>query len=308
MRPSIPGALPLALVALASLVFPSAHAQARYPLTVESDLGRTVIRAQPRRVVVAGAVGLEMLLALGVQPVGYATSDPVDVRPGAALGSLPFVGERLRGAAYLGLVGQPSLEATLALRPDLIVVSDFPGAALPDFSKIAPTLAYQVEDWRKTIVVLGRALGREARAAEALREFERAVRLTRAALGPALSRGSRASYAVLAGQRNYVYGPTSYVGGLLAGVGFDLVLPPGVAANLYGYAQVQSEALAGLRAEFALVTSFGDVGPALALLRRGATRVLELPFVPGRASQGPYSSAALLEDVRRLALGRAGSP
>lgn len=295
----------LALTALLS----GAALAATFPQTVTHDAGRTLLQSQPKRVVVLGGVGLELLFALGVTPVGYATSDPVELREGQRLRGVTVLGGRLDDVTYVGMVQTPSLETVAALRPDLIVVTD-PYGPQPDFGRIAPTLVYSVADWRQTLPRLGAALGRGARARQVLANFAREVRLGRTLLAPVARRSPTVGYAILAGQRSYAYNAASPAGQLLSALGFQVVLPQGAQPSPYGFAPLSAEGFTRWKADHKIVVtaSPGGVGTAeaqaLNVIRRGGGRVTRLDLAPERAAQGPYSTLALLRELRSALLGR----
>jgi ABC-type Fe3+-hydroxamate transport system substrate-binding protein len=88
--------------------------------------------AVPRRIVVMSWELGEMLLSLGVAPVGISLPDwyrATIIEP-----PLPA------GVANLGLLYQPSFEVLLALAPDLIVITPGHASAKQWFERIAPTL------------------------------------------------------------------------------------------------------------------------------------------------------------------------
>nr|WP_092074584.1 ABC transporter substrate-binding protein [Dendrosporobacter quercicolus]NSL49021.1 ABC transporter substrate-binding protein [Dendrosporobacter quercicolus DSM 1736]SDN02549.1 iron complex transport system substrate-binding protein [Dendrosporobacter quercicolus] len=120
------------------------------------------------RIVVTGALeALEDLLLLGVKPAGVMTIGGVfpalfaditaDAQP---------IGERM----------QPSLEAILKLRPDVIVSSDkFPAATTAQLQKIAPTIpiSHFPSDGEANLQFLGELTGRQERAQEILASYRK---------------------------------------------------------------------------------------------------------------------------------------
>ncbi len=91
----------------------------RFPVTIEHRFGSTTIPAAPSRVVVAGLVEQDPLLALGVVPV--ATTEWFGEHPGAIH---PWAREALGDAPLpevLSIADGFEFERIAALRPDLIV-------------------------------------------------------------------------------------------------------------------------------------------------------------------------------------------
>ncbi|MDN0076100.1 iron-siderophore ABC transporter substrate-binding protein [Crenobacter sp. SG2303] len=102
-------------------------------LTALFVAGPALAAARPLRVVALEYSLVEMLLALGVTPVGAA--DLKGYKRWVGLGK-----EQLGHVASVGTRQQPSFEAIVALKPDLILGVDFRHAPLmPLLEKIAPT-------------------------------------------------------------------------------------------------------------------------------------------------------------------------
>ncbi|MFB9376915.1 ABC transporter substrate-binding protein [Kineococcus gynurae] len=143
-----------------------------FPVTVEHQYGRTVVPSEPRRVVSVGLTEQDVLLELGVVPVGvteWYAEQPSAVWPWA---------RGLLGEARPTVLSQEdgfSFEAVAALAPDLIVGTNA-GMDEQDwatFSAIAPTVTSLTGSdrysapWRDQTRQIARALGRSA-AGEAL--------------------------------------------------------------------------------------------------------------------------------------------
>lgn len=122
---------------------------------------------RPLRVVALEYNLVEMLLALGLTPVGVA--DLKGYRRWVGLGQ-----QTLFGCVSVGTRQQPSLEAIAALRPDLILGVDFRHQPLlPLLSRLAPTrlqasdrtgngLALMRQDFRQLAVWTGRSQAAES--------------------------------------------------------------------------------------------------------------------------------------------------
>ena len=150
-----------------------------YPVTLQHAYGSTTIDAQPKRVVVIGWSGADIAVDLGTVPVAQGTAassaggayypwfkDAVD-RLGAPL---PAVDESLER-------GEVDLEYVLSRQPDLILAvnSGITEKEYNRLSEIAPTVAFPGEAWSASaeehIEIIGKALGRPARAAAIRREL-----------------------------------------------------------------------------------------------------------------------------------------
>ncbi|MFC3804035.1 iron-siderophore ABC transporter substrate-binding protein [Cohnella sp. GCM10012308] len=131
--------------------------------TVQHIFGETAIPAQPMRIV---SIGLEdMLLALDVPLVqangmeGYYLYDRLQEK------NVPLL---YAGAGI-------NYEAILAEKPDLILVLS---GLVPDqeaydkISRIAPTLVYDRDEWKTSIVKIGQALGLENQANTVIQAYD----------------------------------------------------------------------------------------------------------------------------------------
>jgi iron complex transport system substrate-binding protein len=145
--------------------------------TIEHKFGSTEVGGSPERVVSIGYQEHDFLYALGVSPVAvrYWYGDEEDVVRSWA--------EDEAGDANPEVLNMPeglNFERIAALDPDLIV-GLYSGMTRDDYetlSEIAPTIAQSGDyidygmPWQETTVMLGRAIGREARAEELVAEVE----------------------------------------------------------------------------------------------------------------------------------------
>jgi iron complex transport system substrate-binding protein len=149
-----------------------------FPAEVAHRFGTTTVRSAPARVVALGRGDADVLLALGVVPVG--------VRE--AVG--PWARDRLAGATPRLLDGREiDVDAVAALRPDLITAarSDNARTTWQRLQKIAPTVAgpRDTEPYgialRDQTVALAQAIGRQADGTALVAGHDRAVAAARAA-------------------------------------------------------------------------------------------------------------------------------
>ncbi|MBP1994868.1 ABC transporter substrate-binding protein [Paenibacillus eucommiae] len=130
--------------------------------TVKHEYGETKVPLHPKRVAV---VGLEDIMLSLEAPLVYAYGFDGY-----------YLEEQLR-EAKITLSGsadiKPNLEAILAAQPDLIVVQKYfvDQGGYDELSKVAPTLAYAPDDWKSTIVSIGKALGIEEQAQEVIENY-----------------------------------------------------------------------------------------------------------------------------------------
>lgn len=175
---------------LAGCATPGAQPPARTPTgpaTVAHKYGTTTVPAEPGRVVVAGLVEQDALLALGVVPV--AATEWLQERPGAiypwaldGLGSAPL-------PEVLTVTDGYQVERIAALRPDLIIAvySDLTEKDFADLSRIAPTVAQPATyvdfgvPWQELTRTVGVAVGRAEQANRLVADVEARFVAARAA-------------------------------------------------------------------------------------------------------------------------------
>ncbi|TCJ13058.1 iron-siderophore ABC transporter substrate-binding protein [Rubrobacter taiwanensis] len=153
--------------------------------TVEHKYGATEVPAEPRRVLSLGYQEHDAIFALGVEPIAvrYWFGDEDDV-------IFPWA-EDEAGDADPEILNMPfgelNFERIAALEPDLIlgIYSGITEDEYETLSEIAPTVAQPGDyidfgvPWREHTLLVGRALGREERAAELVEEVERRFQAVR---------------------------------------------------------------------------------------------------------------------------------
>ena len=185
-----------------------------YPLTLTDDLGRKVIlQAEPRRVVSVLPSTTETLCALGLCERLVGVDDYSDFP--ASVSKLPKVG---------GLYN-PNIEAMVALKPDLVVVSKYGKLAESLAAAGITVLAVNPETYDEVFsktLVLGRVMNREAQAKQLViqmrRDIARIEILTKNAV-----RKPTAYYEV--DPTPYTVGPNSFIGVLLGKAGAVNIIP-----------------------------------------------------------------------------------
>ena len=145
-------------------------AQSVFPVTVTHKYGKTVVPAEPERVVVVGFTEQDILLALGVTPV--ATTEWYGEQPYAVW---PWATSKL-GDAKPEVIKAPDqlpLEQIAALTPDLIIGTNagLTKEVYASLTKIAPTIANSgtyasdwFEPWPEQTLMVGTALGKQVEA------------------------------------------------------------------------------------------------------------------------------------------------
>lgn len=145
------------------------------PVTIEHAFGETEIDAVPERVVTIDLQWTDIMLAMGVEPVGY-TIDPTSTSEGG----MPWQ-EISEEAEALSLTDGPPIEEIAALEPDLILgmhtIADEETYTL--LSEIAPTIAnptdLEVAPWQDLVTIAGQMLNDTDAADEVIASVESEV-------------------------------------------------------------------------------------------------------------------------------------
>ena len=154
----------------------SASAAAQFPVTVATAFGDVTIPKQPERVVALGWSDADVALALGVQPVGAS-----DWLAFGGEGQGPWnTGRYTTKPEILGTL-EIDMEKVAALRPDLILDTRSSGdkARYDQLSKLGVPVVdvpkggeMYLTSWEQQLDMIGKALGRQAQAAELKRGLD----------------------------------------------------------------------------------------------------------------------------------------
>lgn len=163
----------------------AAESATAFPVSIEHKFGTTEIPAQPERVVTIGYSEQDPVLALGVKPVAvrYWFGDHEHSVWPWAQDELGDAEPQVLRMAY----GELNFETIAGLEPDLIVGthSGITEEEYGTLSQIAPTLAQPGEypnfgvPWQVQTRLIGRALGREEQAEQAIEDVESMIEQTR---------------------------------------------------------------------------------------------------------------------------------
>lgn len=141
----------------------------QFPRTIEHAMGKTGLKARPKRVVVLDVGELDNVVSLGVKPVGYAPTEGDDGIPG-------YLKKDAGSPANVGTINSLNMEAIARLKPDLILGSELRAAKLyPQLSKIAPTV-FSVRPgftWKQNYLLNAAALDKTAEARKKLGAYEK---------------------------------------------------------------------------------------------------------------------------------------
>ncbi|MEB3359635.1 MAG: iron-siderophore ABC transporter substrate-binding protein [Synechococcales bacterium] len=135
---------------------------------IQHAMGETCVPLNPERIVTIDPFSLENVLALGLQPAGYAIApDWLEKRD--------YLRDRLSDINYAGDHNQPSLERILALKPDLIMGLELESEAVyQQLAQIAPTVLFPFEtsgQWKEILMQNAEALDKVDAANELLADY-----------------------------------------------------------------------------------------------------------------------------------------
>jgi ABC-type Fe3+-hydroxamate transport system substrate-binding protein len=282
------------------------------PVDLQDERG-AVHLATPASNVVSLEWGLtENLVALGVKPTGQAdvkgyniwdSTTPIDPET-------PDVGRR----------GEPSLDAIVALHPDLVVTTtDLPETVIAQIAKKVPVIALRGSDGsdpigylRRTVTTLAKATGTEAQGAKLLAGFDAKVAAGKDALAKAGRTG--APFVMTDGWVDSgtvsirMYTPNSFFGAIAKELGLQNQWTGGGDKD-YGLAQTDVEGLTKIKdgqTTFLYAANKSDGGDYTDSLKNNAVWK-QLPFVQGQQVKrlpdgiwmfgGPASAAAYIDAV-----------
>lgn len=236
--------------------------------SIEHDRGTTKICNKPQKIVAIGPNMLELLLALGIQPVGYADyfSLPASEfdRPSQ---QILFLGDQVTNQPVnIGSADDPALETIAQLQPDLILGDIYSNQDEYDLlSQIAPTLlfTYAVDDkWQEQIRAIAQAVGKSQQAERVIKEHSERIAQTKQALQPIVDKYPRV---LLLGSENLEqgiqidpYNHDSYCSALLADIGFQIVFPPNGEGKEAQGGKVSLEILPQLAADLIIVQGYNS--------------------------------------------------
>ncbi|WP_306314738.1 ABC transporter substrate-binding protein [Streptomyces hydrogenans] len=187
-------------------------APGQFPRTLTHAMGKSELKAAPKRVVVLDVGELDNVVSLGVQPVGYAPSEGDDGIPG-------YLAKDAGAPKSVGTINNLNLEAIANLQPDLILGSQLRAADKYDeLSKIAPTV-FSIRPgftWKENYLLNAAALDKTAEAKEKLAAYEAKAKKLGEDVGPDKPVVSMVRY--LPGKIR-LYAKASFIGTILEDAG-----------------------------------------------------------------------------------------
>ncbi|QDX93871.1 hypothetical protein C2W64_00861 [Brevibacillus laterosporus] len=148
------------------------EAAAPAEITVKHELGETVVKKNPQKVVVFDFGALDTMDALGVEVAGIPQK------------SLPSYLDKYKDAKYINVGGlkEPDFEKIHEVKPDLIIISGRQSDQYDEFKKIAPTIYMGIDDkkymesFTTNVKTLGQIFEKEAKADEELAKIEKEIK------------------------------------------------------------------------------------------------------------------------------------
>ncbi|MEI7186072.1 iron-siderophore ABC transporter substrate-binding protein [Dickeya dianthicola] len=171
----------------------------------------------PQRVITLFQGATDTAVALGITPAGVV--DSWSEKP-----MYRYLRPALAGVPHVGLETQPSLEDIVLLKPDAIVASRFRHQRLePLLSQIAPVVMLdEIYQFKKTVQVMGQALGRQAVADTLLQHWQQRVSWLRGQLQRKFGGDWPPTVSILDIREDHIrsYLPGSFPGSVLSELGF----------------------------------------------------------------------------------------
>lgn len=185
-------------------------------ITVEGAQGTVTLPKKPERIVTLEFSFTDMLVSLGVQPVGVADDNDPDLFMDAVksqLGSYTSVGSRY----------EPNFELISSLQPDLIIADiNKHKNAIPQLKEIAPVLVLDdfeadYDQMKKNYIITAKAIGKEEEGKKRLQEHEAKMEETKKKLKDT---NLTVLPAVVSPKGFFGHSDHSYTGSMVAMLGF----------------------------------------------------------------------------------------
>ncbi|MBO9606454.1 MAG: ABC transporter substrate-binding protein [Paenibacillaceae bacterium] len=197
-------------------VSPSATAAADGKITVEDAQGTVTLAKKPERIVAMDFSFTDMLVTLGVQPVGVADDGDAGL-------FMDAVKSQLKEYKSVGSRYEPNIELISSLKPDLIIVDiNKHKNAIPQLKAIAPLLVLNdytadYDQMLKNFMITAKAVGKEAEGKKRLDEHQAKMTAAKAKIKTA---GMLVLPAVVNPTGFFGHSDHSYSGSMLKMLGF----------------------------------------------------------------------------------------
>lgn len=198
----------------------SGESDGTFPRTVKHFQGETTLEAEPERVVVISTGQADVMLTLGIVPVGSTSGDGAEMIPPYLSDAFADDSAALEEVTYVGSRFDPDIEAIANTDPDLIVMNNAgkdATAMYEGLSEIAPTVATQGTGlyWKQDFLLLADSVGKTEQAQDWLDEFHADA----AEFGDGVSDDPTVSFLRKNGDRSRVFGVASFTGSVAEDAG-----------------------------------------------------------------------------------------
>lgn len=215
---------------------------------VKHAMGETKITGTPKRVVTLYQGANDVVVALGVKPVGVVESwaqQPV----------YDYLKKDLGDVQQVGQESQPNLEEIHKLKPDLIIATKTRHEDIYDqLSQIAPTvMTDKLYDWKETVKVAGEALNEQDKANKLLSDWDARVADFKSKMGDRLPIEATITNFRSDQVRIYYMG---YAGMILKDLGFTR--PAGQDSDTWGTELTSKENIPDMNADMIFNFNSGD--------------------------------------------------
>lgn len=191
-------------------------AQADGKITVQDAVGTVELPKKPERIIAMEFGFTDILVTLGVQPVGVADDNSADL-------FMDSVKSQLKTYKSVGSRYEPNIELISSLKPDLIIVDvNKHKNAIPQLKGIAPVLV--LDDFQadynqmlKNVAIIAKAVGKEEEGKKRLAEHQTKVETLKKKLG---STNLRVLPAVVNPKGFFAHSDHAYSGSFLAMLGY----------------------------------------------------------------------------------------
>ncbi|MHC0062063.1 iron-siderophore ABC transporter substrate-binding protein [Nostoc sp. UIC 10890] len=220
---------------------------------VKHTMGETCVPINPQRVVTLSISTLGNVLALGVKPIG--TTNEVQIETN----SLTYIQDKTKGIKLIGL-SQPNLEATLRLKPDLIIGLDWFKPIYPLLSKIAPTVLGELDysRWEKHLSFVAEVLGKQENEKALWQNYHQRIDKLKLAIGNRYQ-NKKISFIYVGRNQINIDARNSYAGSIIS----DAHLQRPTSQNIdapYGAFPISLEELEKADGDILFVTTFSRDG------------------------------------------------
>jgi iron complex transport system substrate-binding protein len=216
-------------------------------------MGETCVPINPQRVVTLSLSTLGNVLALGIKPVGT-TNEVYQEKT-----SLTSVKDKTEAIKLIGL-SQPNLEATLLLKPDLIIGVDWFKSIYSQLSKIAPTVLGELDypTWEKHLSFVAEALGKQATEKALWNRYYQRIEELKLALGNRYQ-DKKISFIYVWNDHISIDAKNSFAGSILS----DALLQRPASQNIdapYGAIEISLEELEKADGDILFVATYSNSG------------------------------------------------